>query len=69
MLYVTERCVFRLENGRMTIIEVAPGISIEKDILPHMEFTPAIAENVKPMDPRIFCEKWGALDETITKER
>lgn len=69
VLYVTERCVFRLENGRMTIIEVAPGISIEKDILPHMEFTPAIAENVKPMDPRIFYEKWGALDETITKER
>ena len=30
ILYVTERCVFKLIDGKMTIIEVAPGVSIEK---------------------------------------
>lgn len=69
VLYVTERCVFRLENGKMTIIETAPGISIERDILPHMDFEPAIAADVRTMDERIFCETWGTLGETIQMER
>ncbi len=46
MLYITERCVFKLNPKGLELIEVAPGISIEKDILPHMEFTPII-EDVK----------------------
>ena len=69
VLYVTERCVFRLEDGKMTIIEVAPGISIERDILPHMDFVPVISPAVRTMDERLFCESWGALGETIRKGR
>lgn len=67
VFYVTERCVFKLINGKMTIIEVAPGISIEKDILPHMDFVPEIAPDVKEMDPAIFCEKWGKLGESLER--
>ncbi len=69
ILYVTERCVFRLSDGKMTIMEIAPGVSLEKDILPNMDFVPAIAPDVKEMDARIFCETWGALGETILEER
>lgn len=69
VLYVTERCVFRLEDGKMTIIEVAPGISIERDILSHMDFVPVISPAVRTMDERLFCESWGALGETIRKGR
>ncbi len=65
ILYVTERCVFKLIDGKMTIIEVAPGISIENDILPNMDFTPDIAPDVKSMDPALFCEKWGKLGEIL----
>jgi propionate CoA-transferase len=65
ILYVTERCVFRLLNGKMTLIEIAPGVSLEKDILPGMDFKPEIAPDLKEMDSRIFTEKWGALNETI----
>lgn len=65
VLYVTERCVFKLINGKMTITEVAPGISIEKDILPVMDFVPEIAPDVKEMDPALFCEKWGKLGEIL----
>ena len=53
VLYVTERCVFRLEAEGLRLIEVAPGIDIERDILAHMAFRPAIGE-VAQMDARIF---------------
>ena len=65
IIYVTERCVFKLIDGKMTIIEVAPGVSIENDILPNMGFTPVVSPNVKTMDAALFCEKWGKLGEIL----
>ncbi len=41
VLYVTERCVFRLIPGGLELIEIAPGIDVERDILAHMAFAPA----------------------------
>jgi len=54
VLYITERCVFSLTRKGMELIEVAPGIDIEKDILAHMEFKPVIRRPVRLMDKRIF---------------
>ncbi len=51
--YVTERCVFALRPEGLQLVEVAPGIDIERDILPHMGFRPVIS-NVKTMDARIY---------------
>ena len=42
VIYVTERCVFQLTPGGLELIEVAPGIDIERDILAHMDFKPII---------------------------
>lgn len=56
VIYVTERCVFQLTQGGLELIEVAPGIDIERDILPHMDFKPLINKPV-PMDPRIFKDE------------
>ena len=53
VLYVTERCVFQLTREGMELIEVAPGIDIQRDILDQMEFAPII-RNPRPMDERIF---------------
>lgn len=44
VLYITERAVFRLDPDGVRLIEIAPGIQIERDILPHMGFAPLIGE-------------------------
>lgn len=61
VLYITERCVFKLINKKVTLIEIAPGLDLEKDILAQMDFKPEIAEDLKLMDAGIFCENWGGL--------
>lgn len=61
VLYVTERAVFQLIDHKMTLIEIAPGIDLEKDVLSAMDFRPEISPNLKTMDPGIFQETWGGL--------
>ena len=53
VLYVTERCVFRLTPAGLALVEVAPGIDLERDILALMDFRPIVADP-KPMDERLF---------------
>lgn len=55
VLYVTERCVFKLVESGLELIEIAPGIDLQKDILDRMDFVPLIRD-VKPMCPAIFKE-------------
>lgn len=56
VLYVTERCVFKLTIDGLELIEVAPGIDIERDIIANMDFRPII-KNPRPMDERIFMNQ------------
>ncbi len=60
VLYVTERCVFTLGGNGLELIEVAPGIDVERDILAMMDFKPAIPREPAAMDARIFRE--GVMD-------
>lgn len=53
-LYVTERCVFQLTRDGMELIEIAPGIDLERDILAQMDFQPVLKRPPRPMDERIF---------------
>jgi acyl CoA:acetate/3-ketoacid CoA transferase len=54
VLYVTERAVFRLAAGGLELVEVAPGIDVGTDILPHMAFAPLIGA-VRPMPRESFA--------------
>ena len=54
VLFVTERAVFKLEKKGITLIEIAPGIDIKKDILNQMEFEPVISKDLRLMGKCIF---------------
>jgi propionate CoA-transferase len=45
--------VFRLTAAGWELIEIAPGIDLERDILGQMDFRP-IVRDVKPMSARCF---------------
>ncbi|SMD05533.1 acyl CoA:acetate/3-ketoacid CoA transferase [Sporomusa malonica] len=60
VMYVTERAVFELTPEGVELIEIAPGIDLDKDVLELMDFRPII-RNVKTMAPEIFQELPGVV--------
>jgi propionate CoA-transferase len=64
VLFITERCVFRLGENGLELIEVAPGIDLERDVLAHMAFKPLVREP-KLMDARLFRAEAMGLDEVL----
>jgi propionate CoA-transferase len=64
VLYVTERCVFRRTPEGMELVEVAPGIDIERDILARMSFAP-IVHDPAVMDARIFRPEVMGLEQML----
>jgi propionate CoA-transferase len=56
IMYVTERAVFKLNGTELVLVETAPGIDIDKDILEKMDFKPQMATEIKEMDKRLFSK-------------
>ncbi len=54
VLYITERCVFRLTPAGLELTEIAPGVDLDQDILAQMAFRPLISASLQAMDARIF---------------
>jgi propionate CoA-transferase len=54
VLYITERCVLRLEPEGLTIIEIAPGVDLKHDVLAQADIPLRVSERLKMMDERIF---------------
>ena len=57
VLYITERCVFRLTPAGLQLTEIAPGIDLQTDILAHVPFEPVIDGDPVLMDERIFLDQ------------
>ena len=62
--YITERAVFALEEDGLTLLEVADGIDVERDVIAHMGFRPRIADPLGRIDRRVF----GAATMGLAKE-
>jgi propionate CoA-transferase len=62
--YVTERCVLQKTSDGMELIEIAPGIDVEREILPHMSFKPVV-RNPRPMNPLIFKPEPMGLEQLL----
>ncbi len=69
VLYVTERCVFALidsaHGGALELIEIAPGIDLQRDLLAQMDFSPAISPHLKLMDSALFAPAAMGLRERL----
>ncbi|MBV9290046.1 MAG: acyl CoA:acetate/3-ketoacid CoA transferase [Hyphomicrobiales bacterium] len=54
ILYVTERCVLRLESDGVAVVELAPGIELERDVFSQAEFPLRVANDVRVMERALF---------------
>lgn len=68
ILYITERCVFRLAADGLELVEVAPGIDIERDVLALMDFRPIVRKDPAPMDERIFAPEPMKLRDDLLRK-
>ena len=64
-LFVTERAVFRVGPQGLELIEIAPGLDAERDVIARMGFRPEVAEELKTMDARIFAPALMGLSADI----
>jgi propionate CoA-transferase len=67
VLYVTERAVFRPCETGVEIVEIAPGIDLERDVLARMGFRPRVANDLKTMDRRLFAQTPMDLGEDLRR--
>ncbi|QOX62255.1 3-oxoacid CoA-transferase [Anoxybacterium hadale] len=66
VMYITERAVFELRNDGIYLIEIAPGIDLQKQILDLMDFTPKMVGTPKLMDEKIFRDSIMGLKDNAS---
>lgn len=54
VLYVTERTVFHLGEDGVELLEIAPGVDLEREVLGQMEFRPKVSPELKTIEPRLY---------------
>ena len=60
--YVTERCVLELRSDGLTVIEIAPGIDLVRDVLGQVDFPLTVAADLKVMDDQLFRPELMGLE-------
>ena len=56
VLYVTERAVFRLHEQGIELLEIAPGLDLQRDVLDRMAFRPVIEREPRIMEAGLFAD-------------
>jgi acyl CoA:acetate/3-ketoacid CoA transferase len=67
VIFVTERCVMRLEPDGLTVTEIAPGVDLERDVLAQAALSLRVSDQVREMDQRLFRPEPMGL--TLESER
>jgi len=62
VIYITERAVFQLTPDGPMVVEIAPGIDLQTQVLDQIAFDMKVSPNLKLMDERIFREETLPLD-------
>jgi len=52
--YITERAVFELRSGQLTLTEIAPGLDLQHDVLAALGAPVLVAPDLVTMDKRLF---------------
>ena len=61
--------MFELLDGEMTLIEIAPGVDLQTDVLDRMDFAPRVSHDLTLMTAGLFRETWGELAAQIHSPR
>ena len=54
VIYITERCVLELRAAGLTVVEIAPGVDLDRDVLALAEFPLLVADDLVEMDSDLF---------------
>jgi acyl CoA:acetate/3-ketoacid CoA transferase len=54
VVYITERCVLELRADGVTVVEVAPGVDLQRDVLEKAQFKLQVAGDLREMESRLF---------------
>lgn len=57
VLIITERAVFRVTAAGLELVEIAPGIDVERDIRPALDFGFTVSAGLREMDHRLFRDE------------
>jgi propionate CoA-transferase len=61
VIYITERAVFKLTMGGVELIEIAPGVDVQGDVLDRMGFAPQIVVTPAKMHAASFYDDGGVV--------
>jgi propionate CoA-transferase len=66
VLYVTERAVFRLGERGLELVELAPGIDLDEQVLAQMAFTPTLASPLPSIPQEVYRQGSLGLKERFS---
>lgn len=55
--YVTERCVIELRADGLEVVEIAPGIDLQRDVLDQADVPMTVSKDLRTMDAAIFLDR------------
>jgi propionate CoA-transferase len=64
-LFVTERAVFEVGADGLQLIEIAPGLDADRDVIALMGFRPRVSSALRTMDSRLFDPGRMGLDNDV----